>query len=195
MQCDAREELDLAVQQLTEARQALTAFRSRTQIVDPEADIQLQMGLLNTLQQGLGEELIALDLLRESTRAGDPRTRQSEQRIEAIRSRIRQERDKFGAGGDAADGEDYATLVSEFERLSVEQEFAEQKYTGALSNFDLAQAEAQRQSRYLAAYLQPTLAESAEYPRRALLMGLTILFLLVSWSTCVLIYYALRDRR
>ena len=191
----AREELDLAVRQLTQARQALTTFRSRTQIVDPQADIQLQMGVLNTLQQRLGEELIALDLLRESTRSDDPRTRQSEQRIEAIRARIRQERDKFGSGGEVAAGEDYATLVAEFERLSVEQEFSEQKYTNALSNFDLAQTEAQRQSRYLASYLQPTLAERAEYPRRALLMGLAVLFLTIAWATGVLIYYALRDRR
>ncbi|NBB81568.1 MAG: sugar transporter, partial [Verrucomicrobia bacterium] len=115
----AREELELAVEQLSEARQSLTAFRSRTQIVDPDADIQLQMGLLNTLQQRLGEELINLDLLLESTRETDPRTRQSQQRIEALRARIRQERDKFGSGGDVAGGQDYATLVSEFERLSV----------------------------------------------------------------------------
>ena len=192
----AREELDVAVEQLKQAREALTAFRSRTQIVDPAADIQLQMGLLNTLQQQLGEELISADLLRESTRSDDPRITQSEQRIAAIRERIRQERDKFGSGGDAAgDGEDYATLVAEFERLSVDQEFAEQKYTSALQNFDAAQAEAQRQSRYLAAYLQPTRAESAEFPRRPLLLGLTCLFLLIAWATLGLIYYALRDRR
>jgi len=191
----AREELELAVDQLSEARQALTAFRSRTQIVDPDADIQLQMGLLNTFQQRLGEELINLDLLLESTRETDPRTRQSQQRVEALRARIRQERDKFGSGGDVAGGEDYATLVSEFERLSVEQEFAEQKYTNALSNFDLAQTEAQRQSRYLAAYLQPTLAQKSQYPQRFLILGLSALFLFVGWATGVLIYYALRDRR
>ncbi|MCG7630322.1 sugar transporter [Epibacterium sp. MM17-32] len=193
----AREELDTAVEQLKTARQALTAFRSRTQIVDPNADIQLQMGLLNTLQQQLGSELVDYDLLLTSVREDDPRLQQSQQRINAIRERIRQEREKFGGGGAASrgDGEDYATLVSEFERLSVDREFAEQKYTGALQNYDAAQAEAQRQSRYLAAYLNPTLAQSPQYPRRALLLGLTALFLLVVWATLVLILYSLRDRR
>ncbi|WP_305037486.1 sugar transporter [Epibacterium sp. Ofav1-8] len=193
----AREELDTAVEQLKTARQALTAFRSRTQIVDPSADIQLQMGLLNTLQQQLGSELVDYDLLLTSVREDDPRLQQSQQRINAIRERIRQEREKFGGGGAASrgDGEDYATLVSEFERLSVDREFAEQKYTGALQNYDAAQAEAQRQSRYLAAYLNPTLAQSPQYPRRALLLGLTALFLLVAWATLVLILYSLRDRR
>jgi len=192
----AREELDTAVEQLKTARQALTAFRSRTQIVDPSADIQLQMGLLNTLQQQLGSELVDYDLLLTSVREDDPRLQQSQQRINAIRERIRQEREKFGGGAASrGDGEDYATLVSEFERLSVDREFAEQKYTGALQNYDAAQAEAQRQSRYLAAYLNPTLAQSPQYPHRALLLGLTALFLLVAWATLVLILYSLRDRR
>lgn len=191
----AREELSIAVEQLTKARQTLTEFRSRTQIVDPSADIQVQMGLLNTLQQQLGAELIEYDLLLLNAQSNDPRLQQSEQRITAIRDRISDERQKLGGGGTTADGEDYATLVSEFERLIVEREFTEQKYTGALSNYDLALAEAQRQSRYLAAYLNPTLAESAEYPRRILLLGLTGLFLMIAWSTSALIYYSLRDRR
>lgn len=191
----AREELDAAVTQLKQARQALTAFRSRTQIVDPSADIQMQMGLLNTLQQQLGKELIDYDLLLTSVQQGDPRLQKSQQRIAALRARIDAERDKFGSGGETTSGEDYATLVAEFERLMVDREFTEKKYTGALSNYDAALAQAQRQSRYLAAYLHPTLAESAEYPRRPLLMGLTVLFLLIGWSTAALIYYSLRDRR
>jgi capsular polysaccharide transport system permease protein len=191
----AREELETAVGQLSEARQALTAFRSRTQIVDPSADIQVQMGLLNTLQQQLGAELIDYDLLLLNAQSNDPRLQQSEQRIAAIQERIRQERQKLGSGGITTDGEDYATLVSEFERLLVEREFTEQKYTVALSNYDLAQAEAQRKSRYLAAYLNPTLAQSAEYPRRVLLLALTGLFLLIAWATSALIFYSLRDRR
>ena len=192
----AREDLDRAVEQLKTARLELTAFRSRTQVIDPSADIQLQMGLLTTLQQQLGEELITYDLLRENARENDPRILQVEQRIAAIRKRIRQEREKFGSGG-SEDGEprDYVKVIADFERLTVERGFAEQKYTSALSNYDLAQAKAQRQSRYLAAYINPTRSESSQHPKRLLLLGLTALFLFASWSTLVLIYYSLRDRR
>ena len=191
----AREELATAVERLKGAREAVTAFRSRTQIVDPSADIQGQMGLLNTLNQQLAAALIELDILRETTRAGDPRIDQATRRIAVIENRIAEERRKFGIGGDGPGGEDYATLVAEFERLSVDREFAEQAYTAALSAFDSAQAEAQRQSRYLAAYVKPTLAETAEYPQRLTLLGLIGLFLLLGWSIAVLIYYSLRDRR
>lgn len=191
----AREELDQAVERLKNAREAITAFRSRTQIVDPSADIQGQMGLLNTLQQQLAAALIELDLLQETTREGDPRIAQASRRIEVIRARIMEEREKFGIGGEGPGGEDYATLVAEFERLTVDREFAEEAYKAALSAYDGALAEAQRTSRYLAAHVAPTRAETPQYPQRWVLVGLVALFAFLGWSIMVLIYYSVRDRR
>jgi capsular polysaccharide transport system permease protein len=191
----AREDLERAEEELKAIRENLTRFRLRTQIVDPQAAIQGQMGLLNSLQQQLGEALIEFDLLGQSTREGDPRLTQITSRIAAIQARIEQERQQFGQGGNVADGQNYATVVAEFERLTVDREFAEQKYATALSNFDNAQTEALRQSRYLAAYVGPTLAESAEHPRSMLLFLMSSFFALVTWGILALVYYSLRDRR
>ena len=58
-----------------------------------------------------------------------------------------------------------------------------------------ARAEANRQSRYLAAYVKPTLAQEAEYPERAKLLLILGGFLMLLWVIGVLIYYSLRDRR
>jgi capsular polysaccharide transport system permease protein len=190
----AREDLDLALARLRAAREAVTEFRIRTQIVDPTADIQGQMGLLNTLQAQLAEALIELDLLRENTREGDPRITQAERRIEVIRARINEERARIG-GGAGPGGEDYATVVAEFERLNLDREFAEQSYRSALSAYDAALAQAQRNTRYLATHIEPTLAESARYPEREMLLGLTVFFLMLGWSLGVLIYYSVRDSR
>jgi len=191
----AREELDRAVERLKQAREAITAFRLRTQIVDPNADVQTQMGLLGTLQTQLAEALIELELLRETTRDGDPRVAQAVRRIGVIRNQIELERRKFGVGGQGPGGEDYASVFAEYERLTVDREFAEQAYTVSLSNYDAALSEAQRKSRYLAAYIQPTLAETSKYPQRLILLGLVGLFLTMIWAIMVLIYYSVRDRR
>ncbi|MEO0864107.1 MAG: sugar transporter, partial [Pseudomonadota bacterium] len=51
----AQADLDEALEQLKSAREALTAFRTQTQIVDPEVDIQGRMGVMNNLQQQLAE--------------------------------------------------------------------------------------------------------------------------------------------
>ncbi|MEM9426502.1 MAG: sugar transporter, partial [Pseudomonadota bacterium] len=101
-------------------------------------------------------------------------------------------RRKLGRDGD---GEDYATTLAEFERLAVDREFAEQAYTAALATYDQALAEARRKSRYLAAYIRPTLAEASEFPRREVLLGLLAFFLISAWAIAVLIYYSVRDRR
>lgn len=188
----AANEVDRAVERLKSAREAMTAFRSRTQIVDPTADLQGQMGLLSTLDQQLAEALIQADLLRESTLPNDPRITQAELRIAVIEARIAEERRKLGRGGE---GDDYATKLAEFERLAVDREFAEQAYTAALATYDQALAEARRKSRYLAAYIKPTRAEAAEYPQKEVLLGLAAFFLISAWAIAVLIYYSVRDRR
>jgi len=192
----ARSDLEQAVERLKQARAALTQFRNRTQIVDPTVDLQGQAGLVNTLNQQLAEALIELDLLRETTRQGDPRISQAERRIRVIEARIGEERQKLGLGGNgAADQEAFADLVGEYERLVVEQSFAENSYTSALAAFDASRAEAGRQSRYLAAHVRPTLAERAEYPERPILLTLITLFLFLVWAVVVLTVYSLRDRR
>ena len=192
----AQADLDEAVEQMKAAREALTQFRTRTRIVDPEADIQGRMGVMNNLQQQLASSLIEYDLLRGTVAAGDPRLRKAEHLIEVIRQRFDIERQTFTSSNTdtGAVGEDYPSLISEFERLTVDREYTEQAYRAALTALALARDEANRQSRYLATYIKPTLAQEAEYPKRALLAGLAALFALLIWSILSLIYYSIRDR-
>ena len=192
----AQLDLDTAVARLKSAREALTQFRSRTKIVDPEADLQGRLGVMNNLQQQLAEALIEHDLLLQTATATDPRVAQAARRIDVIRARIRDERDTFTSDNTdtGAVGEDYPQLIAEFEGLSVDREYAEQTYRATLAALELARANAARQSRYLAAYVQPTLPETSEFPRRFVLSGLVLLFLTLVWSIMALVYYSLRDR-
>lgn len=190
----ARGELDHAAGRLKEARLAITEFRNRTQSVDPSADIQAQVSLLSTLQARLAESMIDYDLLLQTTRTGDPRLEQAKRAIAVIEERISQERAKLGISGQSDDGV-LANLVGEYERLQVEREFAERTYTAALAGFDNALAESRRQTRYLAAHIEPTLAQRAQYPRRLVILSSFAVFLFLIWSVGALIYYSLRDRR
>ena len=52
---------------LRETRQAITLFRLEHQIIDPSANIQGQMGLLNTLSEQLASAIIELHLLMDGT--------------------------------------------------------------------------------------------------------------------------------
>ena len=191
----ARDELSAAVDRLKTARRALTEYRNRNQMVDPTIDTQSRMGLVTTLQRQLAEALIDLDLLRDSTRDSDPRMVQARKRVDVIEARIAAERQKLGLGTSGASGGAFASLVGEYEGLIVDREFAETAYTAALATYDAAQAEAQKQSRYLAAHIEPTLAEAAEYPERLKFLLLAAFFAMLIWAIASLVYYSLRDRR
>ncbi len=190
----AQEDLDRAIERVKVAREALTALRLANQIVDPSADIQSQMGLLTTLQEQQAAAIIEYQLIADTARDGDPRLETARRRLDIIEAQIAEERRKFGAGGAGPGGQEYAKVIAEFERLTVDREFAETTYAAALSAFDVARADANRQSRYLAAYIQPTLAERPEFPQRVLLLALVGLFSFLTWAIASLIYYALRDR-
>lgn len=189
----AEVDLDDAQTRLRTARTELIRFRTQTQLVDPETDLAGRMGVVNTLQGQLADALIELDLLEQSTNQNDPRVVQARRKIEVIRNRIADERQNVARG--EGDNTDYPTLLAEYEALAADREFAEQSYLAALTALDAAKADASRQSRYLATYEAPTFPETAEYPQRWTLLGLTALFLMLSWSILALVFYSVRDSR
>ncbi|MDQ7775127.1 MAG: capsule biosynthesis protein [Paracoccus aminovorans] len=190
----ATAELGKARDELTRTRQAMTAFRMKSQIVDPQADLAGQMGVLSGLQGQLAEALVAHDILLENAQPSDHRVTQSQQKIDALRRLIDQERGKFGAEGKGPAGESYAQLMAEYEKLAVDREFAEGAYRTARIAYETAMAEAQRQSRYLAAHIEPKIAQSSTEPHRLWLLFMVSAMLLAAWSVLVLIYYSIRDR-
>ena len=192
----AQDELEVALERLRVARETVTRFRNENQIINPEIDLQSQAGLLGNLQAQQAETLIEIDILRETSRAGDPRLEQAERRLSVIERRISAERRKLGVQGTAADdNKAFSEIVGEYERLVVDREFAEQAYVTALAAYDAALAEARRKTRYLAAYMEPTRAETAEHPERVTLLLLVALFLFLIWSIATLVLYSVKDRR
>ncbi len=188
-------DLDTAMERLRNARLAMAEFRIRNNVVDPVADLQADLSVIASLQQELAQHQIALDILRsdaQPARRGDEqRLAEAETGIAAIKARIADERAKFGGGQER----DYVALLSEFEDLTLNTEFAQQAYLGALAAHEAARADAQRQTRYLSAHIAPTWAESAVHPRRWLLLGMVAGFGFLLWATVSLGAAGLADRR
>ena len=190
----SKEALTAAEERLSKARLALTDFRVKNQIVDPSSDLASQSGIINTLNQQMAAAQIDLDLLTGTAAANDPRVAQLTRRIEVIANRIAEEQAKVGAVSSATTS-GYALLVSDYERLQVDNDFAQKAYLSALAAYDLAVTDAQHKTRYLATYVAPTLAEAPTAPNRPLNTALIALVGFLTWSILVLVYYALRDRR
>lgn len=190
----ANEDVEKTIVRLKAAREALSRFRTRTQIVDPAADIQGRMGVLANLQQQLAEALIENDIVLGTTQDSDPRRTQTARRIEVIRDRIAAERQTFASTEGGAAGENYPELLAEFESLTVDLQYAEETYRVALAAQDSARDQAVRQTVYLAPYIRPTMPQLSEYPQRGILVAMIGVFLTFAWAIGALIYYSVRDR-
>lgn len=191
----ATEDLDLALERLSRARQELIKFRTLHKIVDVEADLQSRLGVVSTLQQQLAEALVELDLLALNTSANDPRYIQAQNTIKVIRERIEAEKTNVVTGETNDQSNAYPTLLAEYEELVVNREYAEQTYRAALAALDVARADASRQSSYLAAFLKPTMPDASEYPKRWTTLGIIALFLVLGWAILALVFYSIRDSR
>ena len=192
----AEDDLALTTQRLVRAREELAAFRSRTQIVDPEIDLEGRLGVMTNLQQQLAEVLVDYDLLNANTsNPNDTRLQQMRARIDAIEARIAEERGTFNAVNEDGRDEAYSDLMTEYEGLVVARELAQTTHGLAVAALDLARTNAARQSRYLAVYIEPTMPEAPQFPRNAMILAQVGLFLLVGWSILALIVYSIRDRR
>ncbi|MEM1235980.1 MAG: capsule biosynthesis protein [Pseudomonadota bacterium] len=186
----ARLDLAEAENRLADARAEMTAFRNDNRIIDPSVDLEGQAGLLATLETELAQAMIELDLMRGNARFGEFRVAEAVRKVEVIEARVAAERAQLSEEGGALT----ASLVGKYERLSVELEFAQNSYVIARAAMDSARAEARRQTRYLAAHILPTRAETSRYPERGAMLALTGLFLLLGWAALVLTSYSLRDR-
>lgn len=187
------EDVAKAEARLKEMRRQIREFRTTYQIIDPEADVQSQVGILGALQSRLADSLIELETISSYSDGTDPRLPNIQRRVDAIRMQIENER--AAVGSQSEDGKPLSVIIGEYEELLVDLEFAQNAYVAALAAEEQARIEANRRSRYLAVHIPPTRAEESIYPDRPLLLLVVLACCFAAWGVLVMIYYNIRDRR
>lgn len=191
-----REEMVLAEQRLSKARAAVREYRDVSQEVDPVEGAKLALQIIG----GLEGELVKLnsDLTTAKTQMGDdtPRVRVLKARIASLEEQLGTERQRLGSGSEksASGTSDVAGRIQQYEGLETEREFAERAYAASLASLEKARMDAGNKQRYLAVFIEPTLAQLAQYPTRLLNMFLVTFGLLFAWAVFVMGYYNIRDR-
>lgn len=190
----ARETLAKAEGRYREAQNALAEFRIKNHIVDPQTQLNGASQVINSLVQQRAEAQINLDLLIGQVADTDPRIANLKRRIEVIENRLDEETGKVGSLGNP-DDPGYAALIRDYQGLTLEMDFSQKSYIAAQGAYDQSMTDAVQQTRYLATFLTPTVAQSTTAPDRPLQIFLTLLTGLLIWTSISMIYYALRDRR
>jgi capsular polysaccharide transport system permease protein len=191
----AQQEVKRMEDRLKATRTALRAFRDIQQEFDPVKNAESRFTLVAKLEEELSKAKARLASLRSFMSADAPSVAVLESEIKALEHQVEAERAKLGKGAGAAQRgqESIGGLVANYEELLVEREFSEKAYVSALSSLERARIEADRQQRYLASVVRPTLPQEALYPKRILATASFSFICLILWALGVLVVYAVRD--
>ncbi|MFX1815383.1 hypothetical protein PXJ20_32870, partial [Paraburkholderia sp. A1RI_3L] len=87
----------------------------------------------------------------------------------------------------------FAARSREFERLSIEKQFAERQLASALALQEQARSEAAKKQLYIARVVQPRLPDAAEEPRRLRAVLIVFTMGLVTWGLLSLLLSGIRE--
>jgi capsular polysaccharide transport system permease protein len=191
----AQQEVKRMEDRLRINRMALRSFRDTEQEFDPAKKVESRYAILGKLEEELTGRKARLINLRSFMGVEAPSVKVLVSEIAGLERQLEEERAKLGRldQGKGAGLQSIGGLAATYEELVVDREFAEKSYLSALASLERARIEADRQQRYLAAFVRPTLPQEALYPKRILAICSVLGISLVLWALGVLITYAVRD--
>ena len=158
----AQAEVDRLQQRTDSAQTGLKAFRERERLVDPAHATLAVLETIAKLSQEAAQVGVQLtELSKASSEA--PQIIGLRLRREALEGQIGEERRRL-----AGDSQAIAPLIAEYERLSLEREFAERALVAAMTVLENAKVEALRQQIYLERVATPNQPDYPAYPWRVL---------------------------
>ncbi len=186
----AREELVLAEKRLYEARLAVTEFRRKYGEIDPARSAEATGGLLAGIQAQLTQERANLSTLLFSMRSDSPMVKSARIRIASLEIQAKQERTNLAGKS----GVVLSDLVSEFEGLAIEEEFARAIYTSALAFLENTRASAQQENSYVVDFIAANMPDEATEPQRYIIMFTVFIVSLLVLGTSKLIIAAIKEQ-
>lgn len=183
----ARQEVTDAEERAKAAAVALSSFRARGGVFDPERQGNVQLQSTARLR----EELLAAETQLAQVRQVSPANPQIpglQNRVELLRRAINDETARLVGRNSGPTAQSPV-----FDRLSLEKQFADRQLVAALAALDTARAEAQRKLLYLERLVQPSRPDSAMEPRRLRSVFTVFVVGLVLWGVVSLTVASVRE--
>lgn len=185
----AKIEVDGAKKRATNAALALAAYRNNSGVVDPEQQAQAQLQMVSKLQ----DTLIATNNQLFQLRAFVPGNAQIpvlEAKAKSLSSDIARETGRL-----AGNNHSLAASAVEYQRLSLEDQFAQKELTTAMASLADSQNEARRKQAYVETIVVPNKPDKALEPRRLRGMLTTLILGLVAWAIFGMLLSGIREHQ
>lgn len=194
----ARSEVKHAQQDLTQVNDKLRSFRNEHGEIDPTATAATVGTVAGWLYQQLADTEANLRATLSYAREDSPIVKTLQSRVAALKKQIVASRGLLASsGGDKTAGaladKPYAELLAAYQDLLLDQTFAQDAYTSAMSFLNTSRAALQHQHSYLIDFLAPTTAQDATEPHSTRNVFLVLIASLLVWLTGSLILAALRE--
>lgn len=159
----ARQEVARAEQRVREAREASRAWRERTVILDPEAVASGLYGVVNSLEAEVTKTTAELAQTLTYMKKDSPRVAQLRNKLTVLQKQLAAEKERLA--GQAKTDVPLSSILSEYQRLALEEEFAQKQLTSAMTSLEAARVQADAKSLYIEPFERPVLADESLYPR------------------------------
>ena len=170
----AAHEVDAAKEGAYAAADKMTAFRDREKTIDPMLASQSVLKNISELALVAAQSNAQLaEILTTSPQ--NPQISPLKAKIASINKQIMQERQQL-AGPDGS----LAPSIAEYDKLLLNQQFAERMFASALTSLESARVEALRQRAFLEEITQPNLPDHPAYPHKMLsILGMLIVMSMI----------------
>lgn len=186
----SKEELRRAEERLSRSRLALNEWRKQNQSLDVEVSAKMIQGIIEQLEKNLADVRSELQQLRSAGLQNSPRRAELENRVRSFTQQIAAENARLtNAKAEAS----VVNLLGDYQRLSLEQEFAGKAYELALQGMTNAQAVANMQQKFVAMVVAPLLPQKAAWPDVPKVVGLTFIAAVFAYFLGMLAISVLRD--
>lgn len=185
----AEQEVARAEERAKGAAVALAAFRNQRAVFDPARESAAQLQLISKLQDELIATRNQLIQVRALSRES-PLIPTLELRLKSLQSAIDTENRKV-TGGDRS----LSDKSTEFERLTIDREFAERQLASTMTALEQARNDAQRKQLYLETIVAPSTPDAALAPRRVRAVLSTLVLSLVAYGILTMLAAGIREHR
>lgn len=184
---EAQREVREAEQGARGASQQLAAFRQRSGVVDPERQAGVQLELVSKLQ----DELIGARLQLQQLEALAPDNPQ----IPLLRTRIAglSRSVDVELGRVAGSQRSLSAAAVQFQRLTLDREYADKRLGAAMASLQEARNESRRKQAYVERTVEPNLPDEAKEPRRFRSIFATFALCLIIWSVLTMLIAGIRE--
>lgn len=168
---------------------ALSAYRNQKNVIDPESQSTIQLQQIAKLQDELIATQAQLSQLQTFAK-NNPQIPSLQQLVQNLRQEIMAETARV-AGGDRS----LANKAADYQRLSLEREFADRQLGSAFASLEQARNEAQRQQLYLERIVQPSKPDTAMEPRRIRGVLATLVVGLIAWGILSMLLAGIKEHQ